>query len=506
MGLFDIFNKKKKTADAISASRNYIIQTIATMKVTCRDADTVRMLNEIRAAIEAQPESKKEEVVRVDMEILNLLERAGEDIAAAMYSNARAALFDVKSKITERSKYCGLGGTPTAGAQKGEDYLKKLRAKFPIGDKSSIESIKDELRQENRRLEENKKKFEYLRERYEESGDQIIAMEATALDNEMIEQENNIRTLTNYLQTLIQHQTMERVSEQGSRWKAEVEEAEINSQIAEQNFDRHMQEQDKREENISRISDKLHSSAAGGRQTANVFDRRTSAGTTGNVFDRRGGQTAQTASSTAAPAQQTQYGNFDASNISSREMKQDIKRTIDALNKQIDDCNDKIEDANDDFNDLNAQLRSLLMKRENASPSQCLVLDGQIDELNSKRSSVMSKIKQYRQIKANLSDRLNLIEKLGTQQDIASMTNTISQITGGRLSDIEGISMFLKDSIARANESLENTGMAVAVSESEDINMGSVSATYAGLTDATNVSVKDDHKYDNLMMDLGMPV
>jgi chromosome segregation ATPase len=192
--------------------------------------------------------------------------------------------------------------------------------------------------------------------------------------------------------------------------------------------------------------------------------------------------------------------------MSSREMQQDIKRTINAIEKQIENCNDKIEDASDEFNDYNAQLRSLLTRRENASPSECLVLDGQIDELNSKRSSVMSKIKQYRQIKANLSDRLNLLEKLGTQQDITSMTASISEITGGRLGDIEGIAMYLKDSIAQGNEALENIGMAVAVSESEDINMGSLSATYAGLTDNTNVSVKDDHKYDNLMMDLGMPV
>lgn len=507
MGLFDIFNKKKKTTEAISASRNIIIQTLATMKVTCRDADTVHMLNEIRAAIEAQPESKKEEVVRVDMEILNLLDRAGEDISAAMYSNARAALFDVKSKITERSKYCSLGGTPVSGSQRGEDYLKKLREKYPLGDKSSIESIKDEIRKTNRALEENKKKFEYLKERYEESGDQVIAMEAESLDLDMIEQENNLRTLTNYLTTLNQSVHIERISETGNRWKSEVEEAELNAQIAEDNYDRHMAEQQDREDRNARLNDKLHAGAQGGRQGTNVFDRRSAADNSASVFERRGGSTQQrTGAAAQGTAQQTQYGNFDASNINSREMMQDIKRTISALEKQIENCNDKIEDANDDFTDLNSQLRSLLTRRENASPSQCLVLDGQIDELNSKRSSVMNKIKQYRQIKANLSDRLNILEKLGTAQDTSSMLSTISEITGGRLSDMEGIAMFLKDTVSRNNEALENMGMAVAVTESEDIAMNSVSATYAGLTDATNISVKDDHKYDNLMLDLGMPV
>ena len=170
MGLFDFLNKKKKTADAISASRNLIMQTIETMKVSCRDSDTLRMLNEIKNTISSQPESKKEEIVRVDAQILNLLEVAADDMASAMYANARSALFDVRSKLTERAKMCSMGGTPVGGGMKGEDYLEKLRKKFPVGEKSSIDQLNEEIRNENRMLEESKRKFEDLRKLYEESG------------------------------------------------------------------------------------------------------------------------------------------------------------------------------------------------------------------------------------------------------------------------------------------------------------------------------------------------
>ncbi len=507
MGLFDFFNKKKKTADAISASRNLIMQTIETMKVSCRDSDTLRMLNEIKNTISSQPESKKEEIVRVDAQILNLLEVAGDDMASAMYANARSSLYDVQRKLTERAKMCSMGGTPAVGGSKGEDYLEKLRKKFPVGEKSSIDQLNEEIRNENRMLEESKRKFEDLRKLYEESGSEYLLTEADGVDLQIIEHQNNIRILNSYLKTLRQHETMNKVNKAGERWKSEVDEAEIDDQVTEMEFDHRMEDLQNREDRNSRIGDKLHASATGGRG-ANVFDRRENATASSNVFDRRAGAnaTASTSSAQAGPAKQTQFGGFDASQMSSREMERDIKKTINEIERQIEDCNDKIDDASDEFNDYNAQLRTLLARRENASPSDCLTLDGQIDELNSRRSGVMNKIKRYRQIKANLSDRLSLMEKLGTQQDVSAMTDRIQEVTGGRFADIEGLAMYLKQSVADSNEELENIGIAVAVSESEEISFGSTSATYAGLTDATNVNIKDENKYDSLKLDLGMPV
>ena len=104
---------------------------------------------------------------------------------------------------------------------------------------------------------------------------------------------------------------------------------------------------------------------------------------------------------------------------------------------------------------------------------------------------------------ATLSDKLALMQRLDTEQDIASNQNRFAELSGGLFSDMEGLSMFLKDSIAMSNEELERMHMATAVADSETINTQSSSAGFSDLYDA-GLGTVDPNKYADLAQELGI--
>ena len=175
---------------------------------------------------------------------------------------------------------------------------------------------------------------------------------------------------------------------------------------------------------------------------------------------------------------------------------------ISILTQSQEQYNEKLEDASDELRDFDAALRSLLQKRQGASASECLVLDGQIDQLNAKRGKVSHTIKRLRNAIAQLDEQLTLMGKVEFQQDLESMKGRIQQLTGGKYADIEGLSMYLKDAIKKENEALEDLGVGNAVVDSEEITMNSYSGASAAFADATNV--KDEDKYAALEAELGL--
>ena len=205
----------------------------------------------------------------------------------------------------------------------------------------------------------------------------------------------------------------------------------------------------------------------------------------------------------ATAGKQTQYGGFNASEVGSTTMANDIRRTTQAIKNSLETYDEKIQDANDELADLNAELRPLLQRRQTASPSDCLALDGQIDQLNSKRSSIIYKIKRFRQEQAQLNDKLALLDKLDAQQDLTATNQKIEQLTGGKFADFAGLAMFLNEAVKESNEQLEEIGTAVSVAESEEIMMNSASGISAVLSDAGTLG-KDEHKYDALANEIGL--
>ena len=161
-----------------------------------------------------------------------------------------------------------------------------------------------------------------------------------------------------------------------------------------------------------------------------------------------------------------------------------------------------LDDENDELRTLNNQLKPLLLKRRDASPSDCMVLDGQIDQLNAKRNGVQHKIRRYRQALSELAEKMLLMDKFQTQKDLELTEAHLNQITGGQFQDFESIAMYLKEAVKKSNEQLEDIGAANAVADSEEINMNSYSGANAVYSDTAGG--KDEDKYSALEADLGL--
>ena len=181
----------------------------------------------------------------------------------------------------------------------------------------------------------------------------------------------------------------------------------------------------------------------------------------------------------------------------------DIKKAIEELDRCQDMYSDKIDDSNDELMDLNAQLRPLLERRRSASPSECLILDSQIDRLNAKRTAVMSAISSYSQASSILSDKAAMVEQLKTQQDLMLTNAKIDKLTGGKFADIQGMAMYINDAIEQGNKKLEEIRMAKAVADATEIEVGSASAIDAVLSDMGGMT-KDENKYAMLEASVGM--
>ena len=90
--------------------------------------------------------------------------------------------------------------------------------------------------------------------------------------------------------------------------------------------------------------------------------------------------------------------------------------------QEIETNQDKIQAADEELKEYNRQLLPLLERRKTASPSDCIAIDGMIDQLNAKRGDVINKLKRYRQAQAMLNDKLSLVDELDTQQDLMAQT------------------------------------------------------------------------------------
>ena len=191
--------------------------------------------------------------------------------------------------------------------------------------------------------------------------------------------------------------------------------------------------------------------------------------------------------------------NRDDLNIS----RSDVKRAKSVYETELDKIENELEDLSDDLKDIDSELKSLLTKRQNASPSDCLVLDGEIDKIQSKRGGIVNRIKSFRQQQAILVDKLQLVEKLENFDSIDEVQDKIGAMTNGRFTDYVGLAMYLNETIKADNQDLEDVALAVSVTDSEEIQMNSTAATSSYLSDFNSVN-KDEDKYLALERELGI--
>ena len=488
MGLFG--NKKiKETNDN---NKQAILSKIEGIKLNVRgDSQVLQLMANISNELKAQVSSDKKEVTKIDVQILSLL----DDISGNVIKGASVAAVNKLDKIVnlvnERRQYCLAGGHLTKDQEKLLKNQAKTNKKITKElNKESVQSRIDKLLAEVERkqieLNETEKEFARLKERNAKTpGDASILAQGSTVKAKIDQIKREINDLngelnyerstimisqtTDYKETLIKDRTIS------------VEENQVNMETLRAATEKSKAEQDAIDSNMKEVFGDVDANAA-----ADPF-----AETETEVVDNP-----------FAEAVTESKKSFKQSSLSAPEMRAEIIKTKAALEKSIEKYNDKIDDAQEDLKDIEAQLQPLLLKRKDASPSECLVLDGQIDELASRRSGVQYSIKRYRQGASVLQEQMRLMEKLETQQDLEQTQQQIEQMTEGKFQDYEGLAMYLKNAVQESNEKLEEIGMAGMVADSEDVNMNTFSSLSSQTFDAPEN--KDETKYDSLMKDLGI--
>ncbi|MBE7077120.1 MAG: hypothetical protein E7377_00285 [Clostridiales bacterium] len=501
MAFFGLFgNKEKKNTEAASSGKKNILSLIQNIKLNCRNAEAVAALNKIEVEIQSQGETSDVNAIALGGEIQRLLAEANTYILKQQYPTAIAKLNTAFNKAVDRHQYCNFGGTMTKADKAAADKAKKMMDKLASqAVKTRAEELQEQIDQTTAELAALQTEFEQLKKLHEQKpSDASITSRATAVRVKI----QTTQTLLTNLNVEMQKETVDTSIVEIAAANAQMVEGRTHDE-AEMAVKRAnvMAQNEQIKQTQTQVNEDLGllGSAVG---AMDPFATDLNAGVAAFdpfATDLNAGA-AMGMGTQAGQATQAQYGGFQASEVGTAQMAAEIKKTMRAMEQSIEMYEDKIEEANEDFEDYNLQLRRLLEKRKTASPADCLVLDGQIDQVQSRRNGVTNKIMRYRQAKAELSDKLSLMDKLATQQDLTSTNAQIEKLTNGKFADFAGLSMFLNDSVKESNQKLEEIGIAHNIAESEEIMMGSASGASAALSDAG--LVKDEHKYDALMEEL----
>lgn len=195
----------------------------------------------------------------------------------------------------------------------------------------------------------------------------------------------------------------------------------------------------------------------------------------------------------------TQQNPFGAANTSAAR-KKELQKVINQMDKMVEDWNEKMDEYNEVLEDLDRETRSLLMKRETASPSECLALDGKIDQANAKRSTIKNSITRYRNIQNKIIEEKGLLERVMLTDEIEAVNNMINNAFGGQLKDLDSLANYVAESIQKNNEELLNAGGAVMVADGVQVDTNTLSSMNGELSSME----KDEDKYEELKREVGL--
>ena len=180
--------------------------------------------------------------------------------------------------------------------------------------------------------------------------------------------------------------------------------------------------------------------------------------------------------------------------------KKELQKVINQMDKMIEDWNEKMDESNELLKDLDRETRTLLSKRETASASECLLLDGKIDQVNAKRSTIKNSILRYRNLQSKIIEEKGLLERVMLTDEIESVNNMISNAFGGQLKDLDALANYVAESVQKNNEELMNVGGSVIIADGNEIDTNTLSSMNGDMT----TMEKDEEKYEELKREVGL--
>ena len=196
----------------------------------------------------------------------------------------------------------------------------------------------------------------------------------------------------------------------------------------------------------------------------------------------------------------TQQNPFGAATNSMSSRKKELQKVINQMDKMIEDWNEKMDESNELLKDLDRETRTLLSKRETASASECLLLDGKIDQVNAKRSTIKNSILRYRNLQSKIIEEKGLLERVMLTDEIESVNNMISNAFGGQLKDLDALANYVAESVQKNNEELMNVGGSVIIADGNEIDTNTLSSMNGDMT----TMEKDEEKYEELKREVGL--
>ena len=509
--------KKKKVKDANDATKNQVLNLIQSVISNCRDSNTAGMLNDLRRELESQGSCETEKGLAYLQQTVQVLNEANSYIVKREFAPAGNRIDKAKSILASRRTECTAGGELTkrdaASARKAEKILGKVKV-----DKIE-ESRADELKLDLSRAVAERARYEAelrsLHSRLTANPDDWEAQGLwDAAESQLDGVENRIRKIQNELGVETFRSAMQDILEQQKEFQGKRTISDDQYDVMREQYQQMEQNVAAEQEAYQRDKAMLKGANAGAAtpfQSSRFQQMSGNAGAGAGANSFMNSSRFQQMSAGSGAGANAGFGGgaavnrgFGASGNRADHSRQlsEIKRAQAALENSQDAYNEKLDDANDELRTLNNQLKPLLLKRRDASPSDCMVLDGQIDQLNAKRNGVQHKIRRYRQALSELAEKMLLMDKFQTQKDLELTEAHLNQITGGQFQDFESIAMYLKEAVKKSNEQLEDIGAANAVADSEEINMNSYSGANAVYSDTAGG--KDEDKYSALEADLGL--
>lgn len=473
-------------------NRQQILERIVMLTRGCTTPSSRNLLtelNRIRDTLNMQSPAATRQAYECDAKIRNYLNAIQGDIAAQSWNVADIRIEKIKQVLSERATL-SIGGSDALMTRqekrqrkRDEREFAKWQKKNKIEDFASSLSI-DELYKDDELYSLNVARLQDAIQREEEKRTELVRKQERDPYNEAII--SNIEVADDKIAGL--RETLNVYTDERKRASyiaslrqapAARKEAIATRTYSDEEAQYIIGQHDVTMEEMS--NDFVLQARAQGRGTGRTAPSRTATATTGGVGGARASGSA-------------------SDQVRMRREIEDIRKAVSQLEQYDQHFMQKLQDCDVELREVEAQLRPLLERRKQLTPSQRSTIDSQIDSLNAKRNRIVTTIKQISQAKSINLDKLNLVANKQQWLEILNSTDLANVNVAGI--DFQQIAMELREAAIEGNRKLDEIGTAVAVSQSEEIRSGAMSGTMQA--NSESLGEFSDSKYDDLEKQLGL--
>lgn len=502
MPLFDFLRpESERIRDANNYNKKEIVKKLESIKNSSRSVEISQLLSQIISQLTGQQQTSSKKVIDIDNKIIAKLNLVSQSTAKQNVASSVSDLIDILELVIERGAYCTSQTFETRAERRARERAERMNSRYA----TEVEETQEAKRQKE--IDDAQDELDALKNKHK----QLSAIFTECPSNALKARLGTIKMRVGGLQQKIDMLTKAQMAEVGVGVTDEIGSTatHIGNTTTINKAEMAMKAEETKQ-NVAELNDLFGAAneytsevmgAVGSMSSIGVGDV-TSLDDVTSLGDVTSFGSFGTATK-AAPAQ-TQFGEFDASKMDTREAGRELDKAIKAMKNGIEKINEEMDDANDEYSDYGRDLARLLTKRRSAAPAEYRMLDHQIDELYSRRQSVSDKMDLLYQQKSQLNDKLSMLEKIKTLNAVNSMNADFNQISGGLFKDYEGMAMYISSCIEGFNTTGTDIGIATTVAGSVRPDVGSASASMGRAFDASAINMGDADKYAALEQELGI--